>query len=275
MSAEKCVRPHRVKGLIVFATEPSPTNYDINFTFFGIPVRIHPFFFLLPVLWGANSGDIFLMLIFILVFFVSVFVHELGHVLAMKSVGQRARIMLYSMGGLAIPDGGSISSRSRHSTGNKVMISAAGPLAGFLLAAAVIGIGKILGGQVLIGWLFNVLPIPWLVLSTSSIASNHYLVELFEITVLINIYMNLFNLLPIIPMDGGQIMRDVSIELNPWNGMKWALWTSIVVAGLLAIYGFSNQLLILGLFSAHLAITNYQTLQMNGGGGFGGGRRPW
>ncbi len=274
MSAEKCVSPHRVKGPIVFAVEPQPTNYDINFTFFGIPVRIHPFFFLLPVLWGSNSGDIFLMLIIVLVFFVSVFFHELGHVLAMMSVGQRARITLYSMGGLAIPDG-SFGRRDHVSTGYKVMISAAGPVANFLLAAFVIVVGKLVGGQVVVAWIFNVFPIPLCDLSTATISGNPYLVQLFWFLMSINIFMGLFNLLPIIPMDGGQIMRDVLIEVNPWNGMKWALWTSVIVAGLLAMYGFTNNEIFLGLFSAHLAITNYQTLQMDGGGGFGRGRRPW
>jgi Zn-dependent protease len=257
----------------VFAVEPQPTNYDLNFSLFGIPVRIHPLFFLLPVLWGSSSGDAFVVLVYVLVFFVSILVHELGHVLAMMSLGQRARILLYSMGGLAIPEGYG-ARRARHSTLNEILISAAGPAAGFLLAVVCIGICKALGAAILFPKAFGMIPIPFVFISPDQVA-NPYVAELLEIAVTVNVVMNLFNLIPIIPLDGGQIMREVLIKFDPWNGMTRALWVSIVLAGLLAMYGFQIRNLFLGLLSIHLAISNYQTLQMQGPGGFRSGRRPW
>lgn len=36
-----------------------PTQYDLRFTIFGIPVRVHPFFWLLAafIVWDAVSGQ--------------------------------------------------------------------------------------------------------------------------------------------------------------------------------------------------------------------------
>jgi len=72
--------------------------------------------------------------------FVSILVHELGHAFTMRYFGQDARVVLYMMGGLAIPE----SSPWRASSGRRVrgplsqiLISAAGPGAGFLLAGLV------------------------------------------------------------------------------------------------------------------------------------------
>lgn len=258
----------------MFAAEPPHTPYDVHFSLFGVPVRIHPLFFLLPVLWGANSGDIFRVLIFVVVFFVSILVHEFGHSIAMLVMGQRSRIVLYMMGGIAIPDNfGSYGRRARITTRDEVLIFAAGPAAGFLLALVLIGVVKLLGGQIVAEFLYGFIPIVRSSFAGSTIESNFNLQALLAIGIAINIYLNLFNLLPVIPLDGGQIMRAVWLDLDPWNGMKRALWASVAIAVLVALYGFSNQETFMGIFFAYLAINNFQTIQMNGMGGFGGGRR--
>ncbi len=260
----------------MFAAEPPHTTYDLNFSIFGIPVRIHPLFFLLPILWGADTGQIFLVLIFVVVFFVSILVHEFGHSVAMLAMGRRSKIVLYLMGGIAIPDDfGGAGRRSRLSTRDEVLIYAAGPAAGFLLALLLIGIVKLLGGQILFSLLYGFIPIPHPVFMGSTIESSTNLQELLWIGITINVYLNLFNLLPVMPLDGGQIMREIWVELDPWNGMRWALWASVILAVLIALFGFSHEQRFLGIFFAYLAFTNFQTLQMNGPGRFGGGRSPW
>jgi Zn-dependent protease len=260
----------------VFLIDPPPTNFDLHFSLFGIPVRVHPLFFLLPVLWGAQYGEIFVILIFILVFFVSILVHELGHALAMQSMGQRCRIVLYAMGGFAAPDGyGSWGRRARHTTRDSVLISAAGPIAGFLLALLGLGLVRLIGGTIEWSWAFGVVPVVGLDFGATPFAMNFYLLLLFSIAININIYWNLINLLPVLPLDGGQIARDLLLAANPWQGMHWTLWTSIIVATGVALVGFSNRQAFLGILFAYLAIINFQTLQQGGPGGFGGGRRPW
>lgn len=266
----------------MFAAEPPHTQYDLHFSIFGIPVRVHPLFFLLPVLWGADSGGdgsnrIFTVLIFVAVFLVSILVHELGHSLAMLSMGQRSRIVLYLMGGVAIPDDArGFGRRTRLSTRDEILIYAAGPAAGFLLALLLIGIVKLLGGQIQFATFSGFIPFVFPVFAESSIESNAYLQLLLWIGITINVYLNLFNLLPVIPLDGGQILREIWVELDPWNGMRRVLWASIAVGAVIAVFGLSNHQTFMGIFFAYLAINNFQTLQMVGPGGPPGSRRgPW
>ena len=70
-------------------SEPGRTDYDINFEMFGIPVRVHPAFFILPVLLGRGMIDSKMnvgvgMLLVAALFFVSILIHELGHVFAYR-----------------------------------------------------------------------------------------------------------------------------------------------------------------------------------------------
>ena len=73
----------------VFLSEPGQTGYDMQFSLFGFPVRVHPLFFLAPLLFGQglvsgmpNVGLALLVVTF--VFFVSILFHELGHAWAFK-----------------------------------------------------------------------------------------------------------------------------------------------------------------------------------------------
>ena len=97
----------------MFLSEPGRTSYDLEFSCFGFPVRVHPAFFIMPLLLGrglitpeVNTG-VGLVLV-TAIFFVSILVHELGHALAFRYYGLPSRIVLYWMGGLAIPDSGNV-----------------------------------------------------------------------------------------------------------------------------------------------------------------------
>ncbi|MEZ6093802.1 MAG: hypothetical protein R3C03_06140 [Pirellulaceae bacterium] len=91
--------------------EPGFTPYDLKFNAFGFPVRIHPAFFIMPlVLFGSimrasDSNALVGILIIEAVVFLSILVHELGHALAFRFYGIDSHIALYWMGGLAIPGG--------------------------------------------------------------------------------------------------------------------------------------------------------------------------
>jgi len=116
--------------------EPPPTQADLHFSLLGIPVRIHPFFWLVTLLLGYNLNDARSVLIWIAAVFPSILVHELGHALAMRVYGLRPRIVLYGMGGLTGYDSGDFARSRVFDTLGQVFLSAAGPAAGFLLAAA-------------------------------------------------------------------------------------------------------------------------------------------
>ena len=259
--------------------EPGKTQYDVNFSLFGVPVRIHPFFYLISIFIGASTGDGYSMVIFGLIFFVSVLVHEMGHVVAMMNYRQRARVVLYGLGGLAIPDSGWGNSRS-FTPEQQIVVSFAGPFAGFLLALVVIGGVQAAGGQILFAW-DGLIPGIYFDLS-ESVIRNRFAAIAVNAALWCNVYLNLLNLLPVFPLDGGQIARQLFLKADPWTGVKNSLILSLIVAGILALYGFANRQTFLGFLFFFLAYSNFQSLQMMGTGGFGGGGswrggggRPW
>jgi hypothetical protein len=88
----------------------------------------------------------------------------------------------------------------------------------------------------------------------------------------VNIFWGLVNLLPIYPLDGGQISLEVFQLYNPRDGLRQSLWLSVIVAagcGVLALVKLEDTFL--AIFCAYLAYTSYATLQsyFGSGGGWG------
>ena len=256
-------------------SEPQSTGYDLNFSLFGFPVRIHPAFFILPVFWGASTGDATSIIIFALIFLISVMIHEMGHAFVMRYFGQDARIVLYWMGGLAIPDtGGSWGvSRGRSFTSQQqILVSLAGPVAGFLLAVVFALIILMANGMIDAHFygIFPIFPVDW---SDSAIDDNPYLQRFLFFGLVINVYLNLLNLVPVYPLDGGQIARQIFIQQDPWNGVRNSLWLGVAAGGIIALFGLAHDARFLAIFFGFMAVSNYLSIQQMGGGGFGGGRR--
>src|SRR5215208_4108329 len=121
---------------------PPPTRYDLRFSVAGIPVRVHPLFWLIAVLLGS-SGDVLLLPIWVLVIFVSILIHELGHAFAFRRYGQHSQVVLHFAGGLTIPEPvywGSGYANVGLTPNQQIFISLAGPGAGFVFAALIIAI---------------------------------------------------------------------------------------------------------------------------------------
>lgn len=270
--------------------EPSRTQFDLNFSLLGFPVRVHPLFWLIGVLLGANlareGGHGALLIAWIAALFVSILIHELGHALAMRYYGQDARIVLYWLGGLAIPESGYGSSFSRDTSNpwHRIVISAAGPVAGFLFALLVMGGVLVSGGHVNF---YADFPIFWSIQLPSSLTGEgaRTLFFLANSLLWINIFWGLVNLLPIYPLDGGQISRELCILNDAYTGVMRSIWISLIAALLmvvLAIYPLRD--LFIGILFGSLAYSSYMMLQQFHGGGFGGGGfggggyrggRPW
>jgi len=265
----------------MFLAEPNRTPYDLNFELFGIPVRVHPLFFLLPVLLAGGalssaSMNVGVGLIVVCsVFFVSILVHELGHSFAFRYYGISSHITLYWLGGLAVPDGTGWgrSSRSAGSPMSQIVISLAGPFAGFALAGVFAGIALALGANISFH-LEGIFPSPRLGLPEGEINDRAALWTFLGIGLWINVFWNVLNLMPINPLDGGQVARQIFVMNDPWNGIRNATILSIVVAGLIAAWGLSRGDHFMGIMFGMLAFSNYQTLAMTGRGGYGGGN-PW
>ena len=93
----------------------------------------------------------------------------------------------------------------------------------------------------------------------------------------VNFFWGMLNLLPIYPLDGGQIARELLVLHDAWAGIKNSLLLSLLAAGALALWGFSKGDLYIGLLFGSLAYSNWEVLQQisGRGGGFGGQRGPW
>ncbi len=257
--------------------EPSRTPYDLQFNLGGIPVRVHPFFWLTAVLLGSRgiSSEVQPMaglLMWVGVVFVSILVHEMGHAVAIRWYGWRPWITLYAFGGLASYQPGyssSIGSYSRkgNTPTGQIIISAAGPLAGFLLAgliAAVLFAVERRSGFFLLGRPIFV--------GRGDFIENPYLAILVFQLLVVNVFWGLINLLPVYPLDGGKISRELFTAFSRNDGYQQSLIVSIGVGAGIALYGAYRQDFWLAILFGLLAFQSYQLLQ-NHRGGWGG--RPW
>jgi len=116
--------------------------------------------------------------------FAIVLMHEFGHSLACRQVGGRAdKIVLWPFGGVAYVD-------PPQRPGATLWSIAAGPLVNVILA------------PVLFGLVFLAKVLNW-----PEAMPNLY--QLIKILFIIDIGLFIFNILPVFPMDGGQILRSV------------------------------------------------------------------
>jgi Zn-dependent protease len=72
--------------------------------------------------------------------------------------------------------------------------------------------------------------------------ANTLLVEAVHFTLFISLLWNLMNLVPVLPLDGGQISRELCTWINPRNGMDICLWISAASAGAIALWAISAKM---------------------------------
>jgi Zn-dependent protease len=202
----------------------------IRFSIFGIPVEVQPFFWIsLIILGGAISADsaeaIFQIALFVLAGFISILVHELGHALTARAYGAQCAITLQSFGGYAAYAGVSLNRLQQF------LVTAAGP-----------GIQIILGLAVL----FLIPNFPYL---------NHNSFYFLRTLMLISLFWSVLNLLPVLPLDGGQMLHAV---LGP-DRIKVTLWVSMVVAIVagVAMYTYTHSII----FPIFLGMYAWQAFQ--------------
>jgi Zn-dependent protease len=246
--------------------EPPPTQADLHFRVFGFPIRVHPFFWVITFLLGSKADEPTEIFIWVAVVFVSILVHELGHAILQRHYGGHPRITLYSFGGLASCSDCDRSPRSQ------LAILFAGPLAGFLFAAVVLLAIKLAGhnaGFAISGSMEELVE-AHRAYPINLVGSLYAFFQPFESRVLslvliqliyVNIAWGLLNLLPVYPLDGGQISRELFTLGNPRSGVIQSLQLSIGVAALLAAYFLVHERYYTGLMFGYLAYANFQTLQ--------------
>jgi stage IV sporulation protein FB len=244
-------------------TDLPPTALDLNFSVFRIPVRVHPLFWLVSaVLGGITDSSPTQILVWVGVMFVSILIHELGHAVTIRSFGWWPSILLYTLGGLAIYH------PTYRDPRKQMVISLAGPAAGFLLAGLLIAILNLSGNAVRFkfGLPFGIMPV-------APVLSNENLTELVQDALYINFWWGLVNLLPVHPLDGGRFVQSLFEYLRVPDGLVKSLWISIIVAAAVAIYGLARMhSIFLVLMFGSLAFNSFQTLQSITGRGGGYGR---
>jgi Zn-dependent protease len=190
---------------------------------FGIPIRVHITFFLLlafvAVAGKTVQGAVFAV-VFVILVFVCVILHELSHSLVAIRYGHKVRnITLLPIGGMAQMD--EIPEKPRE----EIVISVAGP-------AASVGISAVLFGVIM---LFK---IPLGTPTSTSLYEGNLIVSLFWI----NLFLAGFNLIPAFPMDGGRVLRGVlGVFMDHMKATRIAVFVGQVFAVILFFVGiFAN-----------------------------------
>lgn len=231
--------------------DPPETGYDLHFAVFDIPVRVHPFFWLVAVLLGANNVLVG-VLTWVVAMFLAVLAHELGHALAMRWYGFDPQVMLYGLGGLTSYGRRIRMGAPRLSTGGRILISFAGPAAGFTLAG-LLALGFAIAGY---GIVYQVgLPFG-LTLAVRGLTSDWASLFIHQF-LFVNIVWGLLNLMPILPLDGGQIAREILVATDPWHGARKAVVLSIVTGVALCVMGIFHGSIVMAILFGYLAFMNY------------------
>jgi Zn-dependent protease len=209
----------------------------LRFRLFGYDIDVQ-FFFLLSAVFLAGGMqppfDLPLILVKVVMVFIAVLSHELGHAFAMTHYKLEPSITLAGFGGFTTP-----SVRSPLTRPQSIFISLAGPLAGFVQAGMLYA-------------LLNYLP-PALVLRTPPlvIAGLHFLF-------VIDIIWSIFNLIPCLPLDGGHVLAHALGPQRARLAVMISLGVAVLAGAGLALLGEWYAVIFFALF----AFQNYQRLQL-------------
>jgi hypothetical protein len=201
----------------VILNESNPTPMDLRFRLFGTYVRVHPLFWLIGAVFGWNvtseAHRLLDLSIWVACFFFSILLHEFGHVWMGRLFGTNGHIVLQGMGGLAI------GASSLANWGQRILVYAGGPAIQLVL--------------------FGIL---WLSREQGVFVGTPRAARLTIVYLCWqNLYWPLFNLLPIFPLDGGQISRELCCQASPYKGLLASLWISLALAAALALLALAVE----------------------------------
>jgi Zn-dependent protease len=237
--------------------DPGATPYDVRFSLLGVPVRIHPLFWVITLLLGFRQDDPGHTVLWVGCVFVSIMVHEFGHALVSKTFRGNPAVVLYSMGGLCI------SPTLGNDPRKRLPVIAAGPLAGLALAALVLAAGFLIWGVtpfdafLLVG-IGNFRPSEALI---SLFEQTPRLGEAYSILVFFNLIWTVVNMCPVYPLDGGQFLERSLALRDHRHSLYRTLPVSMIAAGLLAFFLFQREQPYAAVFFIFIAFQNFQLMQ--------------
>jgi membrane-associated protease RseP (regulator of RpoE activity) len=78
----------------------------------------------------------------------------------------------------------------------------------------------------------------------------------------VNIFWGIINLMPVYPLDGGSVTRNVLLQADPVDGVRKSLWISVIVGALIALMAFFFlRSVFMAILFGFLAFQSYQSLQ--------------
>jgi Zn-dependent protease/CBS domain-containing protein len=194
----------------------------------GVPIIVQPLWFVIVVIFTASFGPTVrdavptlstnssyaIALLFVLLLYASVLVHEIGHVVVAKLLGMQVnRVVLQFLGGAS-----EVVEENPGKPSREFMVAAVGPLTSVLLG----GIG------------FAIAP------HFPAQSVGRLLADGFG---WVNAVVAAFNLLPGLPLDGGRVLRAIVWQLthDKLRATVAAGWVGRAVAVAVALYGLGTQ----------------------------------
>jgi len=200
------------------------------FTLAGIPVSIslwHPL--LLGMLfYGYLEQNTAFGLGVVAIASFSVLAHEMGHAVTSLLYGLQPRVLLSGFGGLTMHQP---AQRPLH----EFLIVAAGPSMNFVIA--------------LVFWVVSPL-------------ATGMLSALLDLGLWINIVWGCFNLMPVMPLDGGQLFHVIMRRLaKPLRADRITYWTGLILALLLVLVAIKMHAMYGTVILVFIALQNWQALR--------------
>lgn len=179
-------------------------------------------------------------LIWIPIIFLSVLIHELAHAGMIGLLGYgSSEIVLTGMGGVT-------RYTVRPRPWQELLISLAGPVSSFAMA-------------LLCGWLFQ---------NVEVTRTDKMLQVLVPLMAAANWWWGMFNLIPVVPLDGGHAVREfLNMFLRDRTSFLISSWVAFVVGGGIVVWAFINRSFFLALYIAffvYMAWQRYQYFRTHG-----------
>lgn len=208
----------------------------MQFRLGSIPVRIRfPFVVLALVFATLKGSDPKTIAIGVAAIFVAVLVHELGHALAVRAFGLTPSIELHGFGGAT---SWTVPTDKPLGSGRNILVSLAGPFAGFAFYAMVVAASRV------------------------AFDPKHPIAELALYWIrLACLGWGIANLVPMMPLDGGNVMRHVLDIFTKGKGEKPARVISIGLAGIVLMFAGATKNLWVGFLAAMFTFVNMQALK--------------
>lgn len=209
----------------------------MKFRLNGIPVEIkYSFLLLILITYGWAGGEVLGALELLLWVFAAVMLHELGHAWAYRRYGLTPAIELYALGGVTYAHAPERALTPRQ----ELVIAAAGPAMSLLLGGVLLAVRALLGR------------IPSVFLAPDDAA----IYPLF-----FSLGWGLLNLLPMLPLDGGQIMKNLLAFNRRWDAERIAVIISLALGGALLIWLLARGSFLNAAIAGFLIYNNITRLQ--------------